>query len=60
MIDFKKIPSGKAMKGQWSQNVQLWLRNGLKLAGNHPAELCIVGEIAGGGSMAVAAGVSDM
>ena len=31
MINYKKSPSGKVMKGQWSQNLQFWLRNGQKL-----------------------------
>ena len=56
------------MKGNWSQNLRFWLRNCLKL----PVEknlifgslqtilLCIVLELAGGGSVAVAVGISDM
>ena len=30
-FDYKKIPFTKEMKGHWSQSVQLWLRNVLKL-----------------------------
>ena len=56
------------MKGHWSQNLQLWLRNGLKLPRGkklifwslQAILLCIVEELSGKGSMAVAVGVCDM
>ena len=56
------------MNGKWSQILQFWLRNDLKLArgkklifGSVPTILvCIVGELAGGGSVDVAVGVCDM
>ena len=56
------------MKGQWFQNFQLWLRKGLKLApgikvicwSSRNILLCIMGQLAGGGTMALAVGFSDM
>ena len=56
------------LKGHLSQNLKYWLRNGLKLArgeklifgSSQTILLCIVGELAGRGSPAVAVGVSDM
>ena len=52
----------------WCQNVQFWLINGLELPLGEKLTfgslqtilLCIVGKLAGGGSVAVAVGVSDM
>ena len=54
------------MKGKWSQKLQFWLRNGLKLprgrklirGSSQTILMCIMGELAGSGSVAV--GVSDM
>ena len=68
MSDYKNIPNIKVMNGMWSQNLQLSLRNGLKshskingISGSSQTILlCIVGELAGRGSPAVAVGVSDM
>ena len=68
MIDYKNIPWWKVMKEECSQNLQLWLRNGLKLPRGkkliawslQTILLCIVGELAGGGSMPVAVGVSGL
>ena len=31
MIDYKNIPEGKVKKGLWSQNLQFWIKSGLKL-----------------------------
>ena len=47
------------MKKKWCHNFKFWLRRGIKLP--HIIKLlCIVGELAGGGSVAVAFGISDM
>ena len=45
------------MKENWSKNFEFGLRKGLKLP---RILLCTVGELAGGRSVAVAVGVSDM
>ena len=74
--DFNAHRLGENMKGYWSQNLQFWLRNGLNsprrkvdfgslqliVDGSSSILLCILGELAWGGSVAVAVavGVSDM
>ena len=64
---YKKISYIKVIKGEWFQNLPFWIRNGLKLTRKKnicrslsSILLCIVGELAGGGSVAVAVGVTDM
>ena len=55
------------MKGQCSQNLHFWLEKGQKLPSgkklifwsSETILLCIVGEVAGGGSVAMAVGVSN-
>ena len=69
-INYKNIHLRKTMKAKWCQNLQLWLRKGAKIAPQKKSRfcvfwslqrslLCIVGELAEGGSVAVAVGVSD-
>ena len=64
MINFKKIPAIQVMKGTMSQNLKFQLRNGMwkrNMPGSLQAILpCIVGELAGGGSVAIPVGDSDM
>ena len=64
----QKIPYKEVMEGHWSQNLQFLLSNGIKsprgkyqifcVFTNHPA--VNNGELAAGGSVAVAIGVRDM
>ena len=67
IIDNKKIPNIQIMKEMWSRNLPFWLINGLKFLrgkidswffANHPAVHSR--EVAGGGSMALDVGISDM
>ena len=75
MIDYKKNSYINGMNAKWSRNSLFWLRKGLKTARgksrlffclckpndpNCSILLCIVRELAGGGSLALAVGVSDM
>ena len=57
MIDKIKILYRKVMKENWYQNFHFWLRNGLKL---QTLLLCIEGELARGGYVAVAVAVRNM
>ena len=48
------------MKGKWSQNLQFWSKIAPQFGSLQTILLCIVWELAGGGSVAVAVGVSYM
>ena len=56
------------MKGKWSQNLKFWIKDEIKLhigkkiicGSSQTILLYIVEELAGGGSVTVAVGVSDM
>ena len=76
LINYKKIPWGKVMKEHRSQNLQFWPEMVInyrinvwvfvthcwwvKVKISSKILLCILGELAGGGSVAVAVGVSDI
>ena len=40
-INYKNIPQGKAMKGQWSQKLKFGLKNGQKLQEGENIFFCI-------------------
>ena len=66
IMNYKKVPNIKVMKGLMEHNLQVWLRISLNSARRKKLIcgsilLCnIVRDLTGGGSVAVADGVSDM
>ena len=58
----------KLVKGKWSQDLQFWLRNGLKLPHQffvvcfslQTIVLCMVGKLAGDGSVVVDVSINDI
>ena len=52
----QKIPLGKMMKGQWSQNLQFWLRNCLELPHDFFFDLLVFANLPAGHSGGVSRG----
>ena len=60
MIHYKKIPQRKVMKRLWSQNGNFGSDMVLICGSLQTILLCSFGELAGGRSIGLAVGVSDM